>query len=172
MVAGDIILLILSLLIFVLALGVLFSKSPINSAMCLVGVMVFLGVIYALIGAHFIAALQIIVYAGAVMVLFIFSIMLLNLTDPRSELNWSKVGTYLSFLSFVALVFMLSIAFLDSTPSFLGHDSAESVAQAGGNVQALSGLLFSKYYLHFEILSLVILAAIPGAIVIGKRKLD
>lgn len=173
---GNVALLIISVLIILLALSVILNKSAIASAFSLIGLMVLLAAIYAMIGVHFVAAIQLIVYAGAIMVLFVFSIMLLNYNEIKSEIDFKSNFVYISILS--AFILSLALAMLFKTPftPLMGVENGvftdELVKKEGGNIMALSKLLFSKYFMHFEIISLLLLVALIGALTVAKRKVD
>jgi NADH-quinone oxidoreductase subunit J len=170
------VILVLTVIIMLLSLGMIFAKNPISSAISLVGLMVALGGIYALIGAHFVAALQIIVYAGAVMVLFVFSIMLLNMEEEKGEVDFASWKTYAALGVSLGLVGFLAVAFFNwsqetglPTPDIY---SVQKIKEIGGNVLSVSALLFSQAYIQFELISLLLLVAITGALVLAKRKVD
>ena len=157
------------------AVNLLVQKHPINSALSLIVVMGSLALIYLLLGAEFVAAVQIIVYAGAVMVLFVFVIMLLNAGEEERLPHGSRVAT---MLGVPALIIGLGIA-----AGFVTHViGADRVAIGGpeimngsdvfGNPQAIGQLLFSKYLLPFEVTSILILIAIMGAVVLARREED
>ena len=148
------------------ALGLLLSKHPINSALSLIVVMVSLAVIYLLLGAEFVAAVQVIVYAGAIMVLFIFVIMVLNAgTEERTK--GSRVSIALGVPGLI--VSMGLIAWL-----LLGHSNTQSVAVGAlpGYPHEIGRLLFKDFLLPFEITSVLILIAIMGAVVLASPKVD
>ncbi|HEY4739773.1 MAG TPA: NADH-quinone oxidoreductase subunit J [Candidatus Acidoferrales bacterium] len=149
------------------ALLVIFLREPIHSALALVLVMVSLAVLYLLLGAEFIAAVQIIVYAGAIMVLFIIVIMLLN-AGEEERTNLSKMARYaglpLGIFLTLDLVYWLSHAAL-AAPAVTG-----TVATAAADpTRDLAFLLFRSYLFPFEITSIVILIALLGALVLAKR---
>ena len=173
---GDLPIFILGGAIVILSLVVTFSVSPITSALALVALMVALAGIYGLIGAHMVAALQVLVYAGAVMVLFVFSIMLLNMEHEEQEVSIKSPSTWLRIAIGAVVFAAVSYAFcmnevspVQPTP---GPFTLEYIQSIGGNTQSLSALLFTKYFLQFEIMSLVILVAIVAALVLAKRKVD
>ena len=155
---------------------VILKKNPVASAFSLIMVFFSFAGIYAMLDAHLIAALQIFVYAGAIMVLFIFVIMLLNADTPSFDLlrtHWltkvvSLFGCILLFSIFV-WVFQESNAYLGGMTHF-GSFTPERIEEAGGNTQVLSELLFSEYILPFEMTSVLLLASIVGAVAIAKRK--
>ena len=156
------------------SLLVILKKNPVASAFSLVVTFFSFAGIYALLDAHFIAALQIFVYAGAIMVLFLFVIMLLNADVPSFDLGrshpWVKLSAGILCLTMVCLFVW---AFKESgswVPS--GNYTPERIEASGGNVQVLSELMFSEYILPFEMTSILLLAAIIGAVAIAKRKLS
>lgn len=172
----DPILLVLGLTAAVLGVMMAVSKSPITSAFCLVGLMVALGAIYGVIGAHFVAALQVLVYAGAIMVLFVFSIMLLNMNEAVREVDPRNAKTWLTGALCLGMLFMLYLGFkhfetFAGKPE-VGEFTLERIKELGGNLEAISGLLFSKYFFQFELISIVILVAIMAALTLAKRKVD
>jgi NADH-quinone oxidoreductase subunit J len=148
------------------ALLVIFMKHPIHSALALILVMVSLAVLYLLLGAEFIAAVQIIVYAGAIMVLFVIVIMLLN-AGVEKRTNLSKMARFAGvpmgiFLTF-ALVFWLSHAALAKPAASASLPSTQDATRE------LSNLLFRTYSFPFEATSIVILIALLGALVLARR---
>ena len=149
------------------ALLVIFLREPIHSALALILVMVSLAVLYLLLGAEFIAAVQIIVYAGAIMVLFIIVIMLLN-AGEEERTNLSKMARYaglpLGIFLTLDLVYWLSHA-AHAAPAATG-----AVGTVGADpTRDLAFLLFRSYLFPFEITSIVILIALLGALVLAKR---
>jgi NADH-quinone oxidoreductase subunit J len=153
------------------ALLVILKKNPVASAFSLVMVFFAFAGIYALLDAHLIAALQILVYAGAIMVLFIFVIMLLNADSPSFDLGRSHMGVRVisGALGVVMLGFFVW-AFRNSDALAPVSDfTPEKIDAAGGNTQVISELMFSSYILPFELTSVLLLAAIVGAVAIAKR---
>jgi len=164
----DVILfLIFALIAVVCAINVVVQTHPISSALSLVGVMGSLAVLYLLLGAEFIAAAQIIVYAGAIMVLFIFVIMLLN---AGAETKGGR--SYMVQLTGVPLL----IAFLGLTAWFVqrmyGAEGVRFGGFQGGSPQQIGKTLFTTYLLPFEITSILVLIAIVGAIVLARKEID
>lgn len=154
------------------ALLTVFKKNPVSSAFSLVMVFFSFAGIYATLGAHLIAALQVLVYAGAIMVLFIFVIMLLNADEDTTDLARSgKFTKGLVGLCCLSVWAALTFVFFKSglKVSDQGFSDA-AVEAAGGNSVALSRLMFSKYLLPFELTSVLLLVAIVGAVAIAKRK--
>jgi NADH-quinone oxidoreductase subunit J len=171
-----------TILFYILALGVLVAgaqvvlrKNPIHGALSLVASFFFLAGVYVLLAAHLIAILQIIVYAGAVMVLFVFVIMLLNLREqelgePRFTV-WKGVGLCAVLLGTGLLAFRaLGLAYGGSRPP---HDMAQSAAYgaAFGSVRAVAHAVYVGSLLPFELTSLLLLVAIVGAVVVAKGRI-
>jgi NADH-quinone oxidoreductase subunit J len=155
----------------VLALGVVFNNSPVGSAISLIGMMLGLAGIFILQQAHFIAILQIIIYAGAIMVLFMFVIMLLNL-KKGDDMGWiaREKNLLLSILTgFLAVGILYKIAdILFSTKM----DTPAILPDTFGTVANIGETLFTDYVLPFEVASILLLAAMVGAVVLAKNKLD
>jgi NADH-quinone oxidoreductase subunit J len=151
------------------AVALILAREPVHSALSLVLVMVALAVLYLLLGAAFVAAIQILVYAGAIMVLFVFVIMLLNAGEEQRT-NYSKLARWTGIP--LALFFLLEIGY------FLFHEYVGRTMAPGGAAVApvqvstveLSTKLFTEYVLPFELTSILILIAILGAIVLAKRE--
>ena len=155
------------------AINLLVQKHPINSALSLIVVMGSLALLYLLLGAEFVAAVQVIVYAGAVMVLFVFVIMLLNAGAEERLPKGSRVALVLGV---PGLIVGLSIttwtvarmAGLDRIA--IGGPQIMNGSEVFGNPQAVGRLLFSKFLLPFEVTSVLILIAIMGAVVLARRE--
>ena len=145
------------------AINLLVQRHPINSALSLVVVMAALAGEYLLLGAEFVAAVQVIVYAGAIMVLFVFVIMLLN----AGEEEQSK-GSHVALLIGVPgmLTGSLLIAWV-----LLNHSKTEAVSIGAlpGPPKELARLLFHDFLLPFEVTSILILIAILGSVVLAAK---
>src|SRR5262245_53035713 len=153
------------------ALGVVVVKNPIASAMSLVATFFFLAGIYVLLWAHTIAVLQVLVYAGAIMVLFLFVIMLLSLTEaglkgPRLTLSRILGGASAAGL---LAVLVASIRQLPADQPMVAMGPAQ--ASTFGSLQELGKLLYGTYLLPFEAVSLLLLVAIVGAVVVAKPRI-
>ncbi len=158
------------------ALGVVFHRNPVKSALFLVAFFVSLASTYALIGAEVLATLQVLVYVGAIMVLFLFVIMLIAVREESFESPFSNVGR-------AALVIVLAIAFVTQILLLLQikigkgdlNPIAQPVTAITGNkeirdsAQVLAVNLFKEYLIAFELVSLLLLVAVVGAIMIAKR---
>ena len=161
--------LIFAAIALVCAVNVVVQTHPISSAVSLIGVMGSLAILYLLLGAEFIAAAQVIVYAGAVMVLFVFTIMLLNAgrESPRGQSFMVQLlGTP------VLLGLLLVLAVLARHMVSAGGDGAASARSSGGTAQAVGKALFTTYLLPFEATSILILIAIIGAVVLARKEMD
>lgn len=126
---------------------------------------------YALMQAHFIAAIQILVYAGAIMVLFVFVIMLLN-ADIKS-LDFGKNRSFQIVASVLCFALASIIIYAVRSGGFSelqGELTPEAIANSGGNVQVVSTVLFSDYVLPFELTSILLLVGIVGSVALAKRK--
>ncbi len=158
------------------ALYVVAARNPLHSALSLIGTFFAMACIYALLGAHMLAALQVLVYAGAVMVLFVFVIMLLNIKDeelgaPRRTIMGVLGGTGLAVggLALIGSVLtrlgqagdagaIVPLADLAKNPSF-------------GTVAAVGRAIYGPYLLPFEVTSLLLLVSIVAAVVVAKAKI-
>ena len=149
-------------------INLVLQTHPISSALSLVGVMGSLAVLYLLLGGEFIAAVQLIVYAGAVMVLFIFVIMLLNAggeTKPGRSFIASLLGVPVLVALLALLAFFTARIYPRDTEVHFG-------GFRGGTAQAVGRALFTTYLLPFEITSILILIAIVGAVVLARKELE
>jgi NADH-quinone oxidoreductase subunit J len=155
------------------ALMVVLKKNPVSSAFSLVLVFFSFAGIYALLDAHLIAALQVLVYAGAIMVLFIFVIMLLNADAPSFDMGRSHIAMKIAapIGSLVLLALFVSVFRSASVTALPTAVTVAQVEAAGGNSRVLSELLFSEYVLPFELTSVLLLCAIVGSVAIAKRSL-
>ena len=150
---------------------VIASTNPVSSAMALVATFFFLAGTYVLLLAHTLAILQVLVYAGAIMVLFLFVIMLLSLTEntpARSSFSFSKVvggGSAAALLGLLAgVMYRLQI-----TPAAIPNLAAGS--PPFGSLERIGMLVYTQYLLPFEALSLLLLVAIVGAVVVAKSRI-
>ena len=163
--------------VFVVALGsslaMLFARSPVHIALFLVVTQVALALAFLLEGAFFVAAVQIIIYAGAIMVLFLFVIMLLGidrreiLTEPFSAQR--PVATALGAL-LAAEIAYVAVKGNDLISATAGGEAAlQDLNESPGNVESLARVLFSDYLLPFEVTSVLLVAAIVGVMVLARR---
>src|SRR5467141_5421807 len=144
------------------ALSLILQRHPIHSALSLIVVMVALAGLYLLMGAEFVAAVQIIVYGGAIMVLFVFVIMLLN-AGVEERTNLSKLAGFAGIPLGVALTGLLAAAVARSTDAVQAATQTDVTAPT----KALANLLFQEFVYPFDLTSFLILVAILGAIVLA-----
>ncbi len=148
------------------ALNLLLQRHPINSALSLIVVMTSLAVLYLLLGAEFLAAAQVIVYSGAIMVLFTFVIMLLNAGEEDRSKSLSKVPYAVGFPGVAALICLLSFVFLHNRLALGTSELGEGLV----TTTALSKVLFRDLLLPFEVTSVLILIAILGAVALARKE--
>jgi NADH-quinone oxidoreductase subunit J len=151
------------------ALNLLLQRHPINSALSLVVVMLSLAVLYWSLGAEFLAAAQVIVYSGAVMVLFVFVIMLLN-AGEEERTTGSRAAYFAGIPGALAVFCLLSYVFLRETRVIGSVHLSSAGAGAVSNIQQISELLFTRLLLPFEVTSVLILVAILGAVVLARKE--
>jgi NADH-quinone oxidoreductase subunit J len=167
----DVILFVVFALIAVAsAINVVVQTHPISSALSLVGVMGSLAILYLLLGAEFIAAAQVIVYAGAVMVLFIFVIMLLN-AGTESKKGRSFMVQLLGVPLLVALLGLVAF-FVQRIYYDTPRETVHFGGFTGGSAQDIGHALFTTYLLPFEVTSVLILIAIIGAVVLARKEME
>jgi len=154
------------------ALAFVTRKSPVAAALWLVNTMFCLAALYVMMDAHFIGAIQILVYAGAIMVVFLFVVMLLNLGHPDelSDLRgkWGRLAAGLLGLAILAQVMTLARTRPEAT--LVQSEFARADERELNAVSAIAKPLFSDNLLAFELTSVLLLVAIVGAVVIGKRR--
>jgi NADH-quinone oxidoreductase subunit J len=155
----------LTLLCGVLVIANPFSRNPVTSAMFLVLTIVSMAGLFIQLHAFFLAAVQVLVYAGAVMVLFVFVIMLLDLKEEERR----KVKLVMAGLGTVAVA-MIALAMIRTIKQSTVGLSLEQPEIEGSTIQ-IGQRLFTQYALPFEILSLLLLAAMIGAVLLSKRDL-
>lgn len=153
------------------AVAMVFQRNPVYSALALILALFAQGGLYILLHAEFIAAVHIIVYAGAIMVLFLFVIMLLDLQrEDRLPVELSRprvlFGLLLGMVLLAELVYGLGPRILLGPSGPYGPETLRAL----GNTQAVGRLLFTDYLIPFELTSIILLAAMVGALVLAKRK--
>ncbi len=152
------------------ALNLLFQRHPINSALSLVVVMMSLAVLYWSLGAEFLAAAQVIVYSGAIMVLFVFVIMLLN-AGEEEHTTGSRAAYTVGIPGAAAIFCLLSFVFLSERNALSTSNIGGDLGNGIDNIAAVSAMLFTKQLLPFEVTSILILVAILGAVVLARKEL-
>jgi len=151
------------------ALNLLLQRHPIHSALSLVVVMMSLAVLYWSLGAEFLAAAQVIVYSGAIMVLFVFVIMLLN-AGKEERTQGSRAAYTVGFPGTAAIFCLLSFVFLSERSALMTTNIGGDLSSAVDNIAQVSAMLFTKQLLPFEVTSVLILVAILGAVVLARRE--
>lgn len=146
------------------AVNLLLQTHPINSALSLIVVMSSLAVLYLLLGAEFLAAAQMIVYAGAVMVLFTFVVMLLN-AGVEERTRGSRIARALGFPAVVAILAVIATVILSAQ----GLTPEAGVQQGITSTADLSRVLFHELLLPFEVTSVLILVAVLGAVALARK---
>ena len=153
------------------ALNLLLQRHPINSALSLIVVMMSLAVLYFSLGAEFLAAAQVIVYSGAIMVLFTFVIMLLNAGEEDRSRSGSRVAAIAGFPGAAAILCLLAFVFLSERRQLGATQIGGFLSGAVSNIAEISRTLFTSLLLPFEVTSILILIAILGAVVLARKEL-
>ncbi len=157
----------------VAALGVIVLRNPVSSAFALILVFLNVAGIFAMQEAFFVAAVQVLVYAGAIMVLFIFVIMLLSIEHVDNDFPSNKA--YLPIPIGLGAAFMLGMFFVLMRGTYglsRGPFTAEAIEASGGNVRVISELMFSDYVLPFLTMGMLLSVSIVGAVLLAKRKVE
>ncbi len=146
------------------AIGMLAAPNPVHSALFLVGTLFCVAIVYLLLGAEFLAIVQIIVYAGAIMVLFLFIIMLLNLR--RDEFGTDPLPTQQTWGMLVTILLAIGLVTVGGAAALLRSPTNPFALTP---ITDLARALFTKHLLAFEIASLILLIAMIGVVVMAKR---
>jgi len=158
-----------SIAVVLFSLLVVLSKNPVHSVLWMLVLFFHIAGIFLLLNAEFLAATQIIVYAGAILVLFLFVIMLLNLRQELTLEQWiDGWPAGLSIALAVLIMLILSVGTIAVKP--VGPWSIEAVKKVT-QTKAFGKVLYTEYLLPFEVASLILLVAIIGAVVLAKKKL-
>lgn len=162
----------LAILLVLTALIVITHRNPVRSALFLIGHMLLVALVFLTRRAQFLAAVQVVVYAGAIMVLFLFTIMLLNLGVSRNDPKWRGAG----FLGAVGVVLAMALGMVGGAVwrSKIAAPAPGENLRLGGTAQSVGYALFDPelpWMFAFELTSIVLLAALVGAVVLAKRRL-
>ncbi len=149
------------------AIAVVLHRNPVVEGLFLVLHLIAVAGLYVMLDAHFFAVIQVLIYVGAVMVLIIFVIMLLNL-QPEAKGGSGLVPAFFALVLGVGLVSLLVRAELAFAPASEGLELAEGF----GSVAQMGAALFGGYFYPFEVVSLALVAAMAGAVVLAKRQLE
>ncbi len=156
---------LVSTLAIVAALAMILSKNAVHAALFMVANFALVAVLYLLLRASFIATIQVIVYAGAIMVLFLFVIMMLNVNEAeRPQDRLFALDSLAPLIAFGLLAVLVYVGFGVANPGA----TADGLVFA--NIQDIGALLFTRYLYPFEITSILLLVAMIGAVVLAKRK--
>ncbi len=170
MTAQALVFFILAFVSIASAILMITRANPVKSAIFLIVNFLSLSILYLTLSAQFIAIIQVLIYAGAIMVLFVFVIMLLNLQDEKKLSDKFDVRRLIAFV--IVLIVFAEIAFgLGKSVSGRFLKPAENSVEIG-KIEFIGEKLFTNYILPFEITSLILIVAIVGAIVLAKRKFE
>ena len=152
-----------AVIIILFSLMVVLHKSPIRSALFLLGTLFFMAFIFALLSAHFVAVIQVLVYAGGIIVLILFAIMLLNLQKEEGEYEHISLGKLISLGLGGFLFLILSIAFLT-----MYSEHSSDLPTNFGTIEEVGRLMVTDYVFAFEVISLLIIASLVGSVVLVR----
>jgi NADH-quinone oxidoreductase subunit J len=160
----------LSAFILIFAILVISTKDTVHSVLFLVLDFLFVAALYVLLGAQFLAAIQVLVYAGGIVVLYLFVVMLVNLKRPPEAHEDPHRRTKLGFALSAAVLFELALiagyGYIKPSPAL-----AVQAIPVTGNTEEVGWLLYTSYLIPFEVASMLLLVAMIGAIVLAKREL-
>ncbi len=159
---------IFSLVAIIFAVSTILQKNPVYSAASLIVVMIALAVNYLILNAEFIAAIQIIVYAGAIMVLFVFVVMLLNIREAAGKSEGLSKGRVFGIILSVLFGIQLIVVALSAKTIITKGDALKFTGL--DSTRIIGKVLFSEYLLPFEVVSIVLIVGIVGAVVLAKSK--
>ena len=163
---------VISALSIIGAIVVVSHKNPVVSAISLVFTFFLTAVLFVLLNAHFLAAVQVLVYAGAIIVLFLFTVMFLNIREGELVFDSHDVGKKLTFLGIILVVsgYFVHLATKHIKDIIFIGDSTQ--LNEFGTAESVGSLLFKDFLLPFELTSVLILVAIIGVVVIAKRRTE
>jgi NADH-quinone oxidoreductase subunit J len=150
------------------AVGMVLTRNAVYSALLLVVNFFCLAGFYVLLEAQFLAAVQVIVYAGAIMVLFLFVLMLLGVGSE--EVLKETIRGQRAAAAVLGLLLLGAVVFALAGGGFAGSAGSLATANQGGNVEAIGRLLFTRYVFAFEAVGMLLVVAAVGALVLGKRR--
>lgn len=160
---------ILAILLIAGSIGVISLKQPVHAALSLVATLLTLAVTYISLEAHFLAGIQVIVYAGAIMVLFLFVIMLLNVQEQKeNKFAWMKPAAYIVG----ALTAIGLIANILQSPTAVLNEELINQIIAGGTADGVADALFNQFVLAFQLVGVLLLTGIVGATSLVQRKAE
>lgn len=154
-----------------LSLLVVTRKNPVHSVLCMLVLFIHIAALYLFLNAEFLAAIQIIVYAGAILVLFLFVIMMLNLRNEYTAKQYQGHWPLAAITGLVFAALVVSILGKITVLPALGEYSIE-VIKSEGHMMTIGKVMYTEYLLPFEIASIVLLVAIIGAVVLAKKRIE
>lgn len=164
--AFDLLFYLFAVVALISAMGVIVARNPVYSALSLVVTLISLAALYLLLQAEFLAVVQVLTYAGAILVLFVFIIMLLNLSESELfESSWGNVGK--SLLTLVGVVAFVTLGFMVHYPKL----NAGANAAGFGEISTLGREIFTRYVIPFEIAGVLLTVALIGAVMLAKKHL-
>jgi NADH-quinone oxidoreductase subunit J len=161
---GSLSFLYLGTVIVLTAILVVALRKPVHSVIALLVMFFHIAGLFVTLHAEFLAAVQLIVYAGAILVLYLFVVMLLNVKEDDSYQRQFRLGMGLGLLALAEVVYIVSAAGLPEEPA-----RAPAASAAAGNTEAVGRALYTTYLFPFEIASLILLVAMIGAILMAKK---
>lgn len=161
----------LALAITILSLIVITRRNPIHGVLWMLVLFIHLAVLYLTLNAEFLAAIQMIIYAGAILVLFLFVIMLLDVKEAVTEKRFVSKWPIALMIGTGLMLFFIFVLRDVRVFTQLGPYSIERI-QSEGNIMTIGKVLYTDYLLPFEIASVVLLVAIIGAVVLAKKKIE
>ena len=173
MLIADITFVYMAVIAVLAALATVLVRSPVRSALSLVVVVFHVAGLFAVMDAMFLTVIQVMVYAGAIIVLFLFTIMLLDLRHEASEPYLHKNQLWLGIPLAILLLVEAGWIALNTAPlseSMRGAYDAAAIAELGGTGQALAEVLFNEYLLPFELAGVLLLASSVGALLLARRR--
>lgn len=161
--------LLITFVAIVSSILVITCKNPINSALALIMTFFCLATYYVMLDAPFVAAVQVMVYAGAIMVLMVFTIMLLNVRVDATKKHSHKIifGLIIGFFTFINIIFVL----LKSRAALPTGPYSGEIIKRIGHTELIGREMFTNFLLPFEITSILLLVAMVGAVILAKKKI-
>lgn len=154
-----------------LSLLIVTRKNPVHSVLCMLGLFIHIAGLYLFLNAEFLAAIQIIVYAGAILVLFLFVIMMLNLRKEETVKKYQAQWPVSAGIGIILAAFLVLILGNITVLPALGEYSIEAI-KSEGSMMTVGKVLYTEFLLPFEIASIVLLVAIIGAVVLAKKRTE
>jgi NADH-quinone oxidoreductase subunit J len=167
---SSVIFYVLSAIIVFAAAAVVLVPNPIYAALSLAGTMIALGFLYINLQAYFIASVQLIVYAGAVMVLFVMVLMLFDIKKEAAAISGGRVATFLKIACGIVFTGLISWAIRQSVPNEVATAQLETSAEQMAGVKALAVTLFTRYLFAFEALGVLLLLIAVGVVAVSRTR--